>query len=112
VSSSRISAAVGNLTKEAPLAQDPAYIKEITKLIMQSEPGILNCEPLAVARASASCAEVMGMVLASVLVKKGEAMYIACLKELMIKADKAARATANAAIQEAANPSPETANIN
>ncbi len=71
---------------------DPGYIKDITKLLFESEPGLLSCEPTAVARAAASCAAVMGMVLASVLEKKGEATYRECLKGMLLKADAEARA--------------------
>ena len=94
------------------MAKDPAYIRTITVMLMEAEPGLLTCDPVAVARASGSCAEVMGAMLASTLVMKGEATYLAALKYLVVKADEAARSTAREAIREIDKPSPETTNVN
>lgn len=88
------------------MAKDPAYCMTITKMLFEAEPGLLACEPNAVARASASCAEVMGSILATVLETKGEATYREVMKSLFIKADAAARSTAQYARDEIANPSP------
>jgi len=87
---------------------DPGHIMEITKLIMQREPGLLACEPKAIARASGSLAEVLGCVLANVLVMKGEATYRECVKVMLGKIDDAARSTAAKAREEANDPSSGT----
>lgn len=91
---------------------DPAYIKQITKLLFDGEPDLLKCDPTAVARASASLAEVMGCVIGIVLTQKGEGTYRAVLKALVTKMDEAARGTRNATLAELAAPTPETTNIN
>lgn len=70
---------------------DKAHIERITKMLFEDEPGLLACDADAVARASASCAEAMGNVIAVVLAKKGEATYREVLKSLFMKTDAAAR---------------------
>ncbi len=75
------------------MAEPSGYGLKITRMLFESEPGLLVCEPGATGRAAASLAIVMGAVLATVLETKGEATYRLVLKELLEKIDESARAT-------------------
>lgn len=73
---------------------------KITKMLFEAEPGLLNCDPAATARAAASTANVLGSVLATVLVQKGAATYMECFKGMMAKVHESAQATSKIAIDE------------
>lgn len=83
------------------------YAMQILKLLVKAEPGLLVCDPSATGAATASLAEVMGSLLATVLVEKGEATYLAVLSQLVGKIDGAARATERHALSEIENGSAE-----
>ena len=77
---------------------------QITKMLYEAEPGLLACEPGATARAAASTANVLGSVLATVLIQKGAATYMQCFEGMMAKVHESAHATAKIAAQMAAEP--------
>lgn len=78
----------------------------ITKMLYEAEPGLLACEPGATARAAASTANVLGSVLATVLVQKGAGTYIEVFRGMMAKVHESAQAAAKIAADMAETPEP------
>lgn len=66
---------------------------ELSKVLFAAEPGLLNCDPAATGRATSAVANLMGCILATVLRTKGEEIYMAVIKDVMVRVHNSALAT-------------------
>ena len=63
---------------------------DLSKVLFAAEPRLLECEMEASARAALAVADLLGCVMATVLKRQGQAMYLEAMRAVMARVNESA----------------------